>query len=473
MGPRRGVRPGRGRLPTVNNVVPNRRLKIAVIGAGVSGLSAAWLLNPAHDVILYEADARLGGHSHTVEAPAGPAASLPVDMGFIVYNEVTYPNLTALFAHLNVPTKISNMGFAVSLEDGRMEYGGDNLVTLFSQLRNLVRPRFWAMLNDLVRFYRQAPGHACALDAEGASLGDYLKAQGYGRAFQDDHLLPQAAAIWSASTREIRDYPAAAFIRFFENHGLLKILDRPVWRTVEGGSRAYVQRLAAPLVGRIRAGLAAVSLTRTDDGVRVRDASGAVERFDAVVVATHADQALALLEAPTAREQALLGAFGYTRNLAVLHSDAALMPKRRQAWSAWNYIGRGEGAEQSLCVTYWMNRLQDLPRATPYFVTLNPAISPDPARIIHTEIYHHPRFDAQALRAQEQLWSLQGEGGVWWCGAHFGAGFHEDGLQAGLAVAEQLGGVRRPWTVAGESDRIRLGPAPASRRVPDLLGDAA
>ena len=435
-----------------------RRLKIAVVGAGISGMSAAWLLNQGHDVTLYEAQPRLGGHSQTVDA-SGARGDIPVDTGFIVYNELNYPNLTALFSHLKVPTKVSNMGFAVSLDDGRVEYGGDNLLTLFSQFRNLVSPRFWAMLRDLLRFYREAPGHACALDAEATSLGDYLKAQGYGRAFQDDHLIPQAAAIWSASARDIRDYPAAAFIRFCENHGLLKILDRPVWRTVDGGSRAYVKLLTASLAGRIRQGAPVVGVARTGEGVMVRDASGAVERYDQVVMATHADQGLALLDAPTARERGVLGAFGYTRNIAVLHSDAALMPRRRGAWSAWNYIGRGDQAgDQHLCVTYWMNRLQDLPRETPLFVTLNPVIEPDPTKIIRTEIYEHPRFDAAAMRAQNELWSLQGEGGLWWCGAYFGSGFHEDGLQAGLAVAEQLGGLRRPWTVAGESDRIRLAP---------------
>ncbi len=441
------------------DIVPSdrRRLKIAVAGAGISGMSAAWLLNQAHDVTLFEAQPRLGGHSQTVDAPVSGGAT-PVDMGFIVYNEVNYPNLTALFSHLGVPTKASNMGFAVSLDDGRVEYGGDNLVTLFSQARNLVRPRFWGMLRDLLRFYREAPGHACALDADATSLGDYLTAQGYGRAFQDDHLIPQAAAIWSASARDIRDYPAAAFIRFCENHGLLKILDRPVWRTVDGGSRAYVERLTASLAGRIRPGAGVTGVARTGDGVMVRDALGRVERFDHVVIATHADQGLALLQSPSAREQAILGAFGYSRNLAVLHSDIALMPRRRATWSAWNYIGRGsQGGDQHLCVTYWMNRLQDLPRHNPLFVTLNPVAPPAPDKIIRTEVYEHPRFDAAAMAAQNQLWSLQGAGGVWWCGAYFGAGFHEDGLQAGLAVAEQLGGVRRPWRVAGESGRIRLG----------------
>lgn len=434
-------------------------LKIAVVGAGISGTSAAWLLAQRHDVTLYESEGRLGGHSHTVEAP-GPSGAVAVDMGFIVYNAPCYPNLVALFDHLGVPTKTSNMGFSVSLDGGRVEYGGDSLPALFAQWRNLVSPRFWAMLADLVRFYRQAPGDAAELDRDLTGLGEYLDAQGYGRAFQDDHLLPQAAAIWSASARDIRTYPAAAFIRFCENHGLLKILDRPVWRTVDGGSREYVRRLTASFTQGIRLGTAVTSVERSAAGVRLRDQAGHVERFDHVVMATHADEGLALLQSPTAEERALLGSFAYTPNRVVLHSDPALMPKRRRTWSAWNYVGRTDQGDQRLCVTYWMNRLQDLPLDTPLFVTLNPYREPDPAHVIRTETFSHPLFDAGALRAQTRLWSLQGQNATWWCGSYFGAGFHEDGLQAGLAAAEALGGGRRPWTVENESGRIHLGPTP-------------
>lgn len=438
--------------------------KIAIIGAGVSGMAAAWLLSKAHEVTIYEAEPRLGGHSHTVVAPT-PEGPVAVDTGFIVYNEVNYPNLVALFDHLGVPTKTSNMGFAVSLDGGRMEYGGDNLVTLFSQPRNLVSPRFWSMLSDLVRFYREAPAHAAALEADVTTLGDFLDAQGYGRAFQDDHLLPQAAAIWSASARDIRDYPAAAFIRFFENHGLLKISGRPVWRTVEGGSRSYVERLTACYADRVRLGAPALSVQRTEAGVTVRDGAGGTETFDQVVIAAHADQGLRMLESPTEAERAVIGAFGYSRNETVLHTDLSLMPRRRGLWSAWNYLGlTAPGGDRRLCVTYWMNRLQALPGRTPLLVTLNPLRDPDPASVIHTQTYEHPRFDAAAIRAQKRLWSLQGEGGVWWCGAYFGSGFHEDGLQAGLAVAEAIGGVRRPWTVPAESGRIHLTDLPARTR---------
>jgi len=444
-------------------------LKIAVIGQGIAGMSAAWLLSQRHRVTVYDAAPRFGGHSHTVDAPSA-AGPIPVDMGFIVYNEANYPNLAAMFRHLEVPTAFTDMSFGVSLDDGDLEYASTDLSTLFAQPRNLLRPRFWSMLSDVVRFSRQAPAAACALDAQMTSLGDYLGQAGYGRAFQDDHILPQAAAIWSASIDAVRELPAASFIRFFENHGLLKILDKPLWRTVVGGSRSYVERLTATVRVGARLGVAATRIERAPAGVMVSDTSGRVERFDQVVVACHADQGLAMLAAPTLAEREIVGAFTYTPNTAVLHSDASFMPRRRKAWSSWNYLGQSHaGAGRDLCVTYWMNLLQDLPRETPLFVTLNPMRAPDPAKVIRTEQYDHPLFDVAALLAQKRLWSVQGEGGVWWAGAYCGAGFHEDGLQAGLAVAEALGGVRRPWIVPNESGRIFLGEAASSPR----LGAAA
>jgi len=433
-------------------------LKIAVIGQGIAGMSAAWLLNPRHRVTVYEAETRFGGHSHTVEAPS-PNGPIPVDMGFIVYNAANYPNLTALLKHLNVETALTDMSFGVSLDDGDLEYASTDLTTLFAQPRNLLRPRFWSMLGDVLKFCKHAPSHACALDARMTSLGDYLGEAGYGRPFQDDHILPQATAIWSSSVEAVRQLPAASFIRFFENHGLLNILDKPLWRTVVGGSRSYVEPLTRSLRPGARLGVAATRVERTAAGVMVTDATGAVERYDQVVMACHADQGYRMLAQPTAAEQAILGAFTYTPNVAVLHSDPSFMPRRRKAWSSWNYLGKtGSSASRDLCVTYWMNLLQDLPRETPLFITLNPIRPPDPAKVLRTEYYQHPLFDAAALRAQKRLWSVQGEGGVWWAGAYCGAGFHEDGLQAGLAVAEAIGGVRRPWSVANESGRIFLGP---------------
>jgi len=449
------LQPGQATQPRTERT--SSRQRIAVVGSGIAGLSCAWLLSERHEVTLFESDTRLGGHSHTVDAPCG-AATLPVDMGFIVYNEPAYPNLAALFRYLGVPTSASDMSFAVSLNGGALEYAGTDLRGLFAQKRNVFRPRFWSMLRELRRFYREAPRDAHA--AGDLTLDEYLDARGYGRAFRDDHLYPMAAAIWSAPAERCGRQSVTAFVRFCENHGLLRIRDRPVWRTVTGGSREYVERLRARIAGRVEIDQAVLALHRDADGVRLRTRRGQwPDRFDAVVLATHADLALALLDDPTSAEKRLLGSFAYSRNLAVLHGDPALMPHRRAVWSSWNYLAaRGSSAPPT--VTYWMNRLQPhLPRgpgARPLFVTLNPPVPPRPERLIRTEVFEHPVFDADAVAAQRELWSLQGARRTWYCGAYFGAGFHEDGLQAGLAVAEALGGVRRPWRVADESGRIQL-----------------
>lgn len=427
----------------------DRPQKIAVIGSGVSALSCAWLLSRHHGVTIYEKADRLGGHAHTVTVRDGGEA-VKVDTGFIVFNDATYPNLIALLAHLGVGDRATDMSFAVSLEGGRFEYSAP---AFLAQRRNALRPRFWAMLLETLRFYRRAPGAVARLGDPDLTLGQYLEREGFSAAFRDDHLLPMAAAIWSSPAHTLMDYPVEAFVRFCDNHGLLRLAGRPIWRTVAGGSRSYVEAMARTMTSDIRLGCGAVTVRRGTEGVEVHDSRGGVERYDQVVIGTHADQALALLAEPTAPEAELLGAFRYSRNLAVLHTDESLMPRRRRAWASWNYIG----AEDGLCVTYWMNRLQGL-AGRDLFVTLNPPRPPAAGTLLNSEVYEHPIFDPAAIRAQKQLWSLQGQGGVWYCGAHFGAGFHEDGLQSGLAVAEQLGGVRRPWTVADESGRIPLAP---------------
>lgn len=440
------------------------RLKIAVVGTGISGLSAAWLLSAHHDVTVYERESRIGGHSNTVETPNG-AESVQVDTGFIVYNEAAYPNLTALFAHLGVATEPSNMSFAVSLDDGALEYSGTGLSGLLAQPRNLVRPRFYAMLNDIRRFYKRAIADAATLDPT-TSLGAYLDLRGYSVAFRDDHLLPMAGAIWSAPPASMLDYPAASFIRFYANHGLLSITGRPQWRTVSGGSRNYVARLSERFADRIARGVAATNLIRQGNRAGIRDVRGRLAWFDQVVIATHADEALALIDDPTVDERRLLGAFRYSPNRAVLHRDASLMPIRRAAWSSWNFSGRrradGRPDHQGCTVTYWMNRLQNLETSSPLLVTLNPPLPP--ADMIAVENYDHPLFDYTAIDAQRHLWTLQGARNTWFCGSYFGSGFHEDGLQAGLAVAEALGGARRPWTVANESGRIVTFERPAAAR---------
>lgn len=442
---------------------PARPLDVAVVGSGIAGLSAAWLLSQAHRVTLYEKDDRAGGHSNTVDLGDGVA----VDTGFIVYNEANYPNLVALFRHLGVPTRETDMSFAASLGGGALEYAGNSLATLFAQKRNLLRPRFLRMVWDIARFYREAPRLLETAEPERLTLGEFLQAGGYSDAFVRDHLLPMAAAIWSAPAETMRDHPAASFVRFFHNHGLMRLTERPIWRTVEGGSREYVRRLLSALGGTVRLNTAVERVSRWNGRIQIQDRRGSVHAHDHVVLAAHPDQTLTLLDDADAAERELLGAFRYQRNLAILHTDATLMPRRRAVWSSWNYLDAADGSG-ALCVTYWMNRLQAfLPPGRDLFVTLNPARPPRAGSVLRSFIYDHPVFDLAAGRAQRRLWDLQGVRNTWFCGAWFGAGFHEDGLQAGLAVAEALGGVRRPWTVPNESGRIHLRPAPGPARSPE------
>ena len=310
------------------------------------------------------------------------------------------------------------------------------------------------MLADVIRFYKNAPRDVGTLGP--VTLGEYLDANQYGAPFREDHLFPMAAAIWSTPAGQVQNFPAASFIRFCENHGLLKLQGRPAWRTVDGGSRVYVEKLRASMSDRIRSGVPVHRIIRDALGVTIETLGGLSERFDQVIVATHADQALRLLADPTRQEHELLGAFRYSKNETVLHSDDTLMPRRRKVWASWNYMADRRGAEDRLHVTYWMNMLQGQPLDLPLFVSLNPAMRPREDRVHWRGTYEHPIFDQGAIAAQHDLWSLQGERNTWFCGAYFGSGFHEDGLQAGLAVAEALGDVRRPWNVANESGRIKI-----------------
>jgi hypothetical protein len=413
---------------------------LAVIGAGVAGLSAAWLLRHDFAVTLYEAEPRAGGHADTQLVQLG-GRDVAVDTGFIVCNDATYPNLLALFAHLGIALHATDMSFGVSVAGGRLEYAGGELAQLFAQKRNLFRPRFWAMVRDILRFYREAPALLHATGEE--SLGAYLDRNGYGQAFCEDHILPMGAAIWSASVEGMRAFPARHFIRFFANHGLLQVTNRPRWRTVQGGSREYVRRLLADLAD-VRLARPVRALSRGADGVRLTADDGTA-RFDHVILACHADEALRLLTDATQAERDVLGAIRFQDNLAVLHTDAALMPRRKAAWSAWNYLTAGPADHgAAVSVTYWMNRLQGLTTPEPLLVSLNPIRPPAPSRVLLTRAYRHPQFDAAAMRAQERLPALQGHGGVWFAGAWTGWGFHEDGIASAVRVAERLG-VAAPW----------------------------
>lgn len=433
------------------NESPSPARRIVVIGAGAAGLSAAWRLGEIAQVTVLEADGRLGGHANTLDAP-GPRGDTPVDTGFIVYNEDNYPNFTALLSYFGVASQPADMGLSVSLDAGALEYSSN---ALLAQKRNLLRPRFWRMIADILRFYRRAPDDLRRLEGSGTSLDAYLAQGRYGRAFRDDHLLPMAAAIWSTPLDRIGDYPAASLIRFFLNHGMMTVTGRGLWRTVTGGSRSYVRKLTAATRADFRTGARVEGVSRSEAGVRVRLADGTILDFDEAVLAVHGDAALALLEEPSPEETALLGAFRYARNRVMLHRDPALMPRRRAAWTAWNHIGfsdrPGEGP-----VTYWMTYLQSLKDAGDLFVTLNPPDGFTPRDLVAEIPYEHPLYDAAAMEAQTRLWSLQGVRRTWFCGSYFGHGFHEDALQSGLAVAEDMGAPRRPWTVAGESGRIHL-----------------
>ncbi|QQD18151.1 FAD-dependent oxidoreductase [Spongiibacter nanhainus] len=427
-------------------------LNIAVVGSGIAGMSCAWLLQRSgHQVTLFEQDNRLGGHSNTVDIDTS-VGKVAVDTGFIVFNERCYPNLVPLFDHLGVPYRATTMSFGVSINNGDLEYAGsDSLGTLFAQKRNLLRPRFWRMIRDLLRFYRNSCQWLAELD-EHTTLGELLAREKFGPGFCDDHLLPMGAAIWSTPADAMLDYPAKAFLRFCDNHGLLQLKDRPQWQTVVGGSREYVKRITAPLADNIRLNCGIEAVTRYADRVELRDVHGNNHRFDHLVMAGHADQTLSALTDASFEERRLLGAFRYEANRAVLHRDPALMPKRDAAWACWNYLS--DAGHNGLSVSYWMNALQHLPCNEPVIVTLNPLREPRPDCVYQSFNYHHPVFDKRALAAQQQLWSLQGQNRTWYCGSYFGAGFHEDGAQSGLAVAEQLGQTRRPWSVDNPNSRI-------------------
>ena len=421
----------------------NRKQRIAVVGAGISGLASAWLLSREHDVTLFEAGAYLGGHTNTVDVTL-EGRMHPVDTGFLVFNEKTYPNLIAMFSLLGVESVETEMSFAVSLENPDLEWAGSNLATVFGQKRNLVRRPFWSMLSDILRFNRESMAWLATHPDNQRSLRNFLAEGRYSAAFSDWYLLPMAAAIWSCPTGQMLDMPLATFIRFCQNHGLLQVFDRPMWRTVKGGGRAYVRKIAA-LLDDIRLACPVISVTRDGKALTLTHVHGS-EQFDQVVMACHSDQSLAILgHAATDAQRAVLSAIRYQPNRAVLHTDRALLPRDEKLWSAWNYFaGRGEPGDQPVGVSYLINKLQPLPFKTPRSVTLNPAREPDPTKVIAQFDYAHPIFDGPAIAAQQRLASVQGENGIWLAGAWGSYGFHEDGLKSALRVVNGLG-VRAPW----------------------------
>ena len=422
-------------------------MRIAVVGSGISGLGAALRLSAQHRVTLFEAAPRAGGHTNSVDVSLD-GAHCAVDTGFLVFNERTYPELIALFDELAVPTARSDMSFSVSIGPHRMEWCGSNFAALFAQPRNALRPSFWRMVNDILRFNRQATALALGAARDGAlgagalsePLADFLRRERYSDAFRDHYLLPMAAAIWSCPTSRMQQFPLGSFVRFFHNHGLLQIEDRPQWYTVAGGARQYVDRILARLDDvRLGTPVRAVSrrTTGVDGKVRVLTDAG-TETFDHVVLACHSNQSLRLLDDAEDDERAVLAAVPYQPNRAWLHTDTALMPKRRSAWAAWNYLSNGDREAPEVSVTYWLNRLQPLPFETPVLVSLNPLTPPAPDKVIASFDYEHPVFDAGSTAAQRRLAALQGRANTWFAGAWTGYGFHEDGLKSGLSVAASI-----------------------------------
>lgn len=405
------------------------RNRIAIIGSGISGLSAAWLLDPYHDITLFEADPRAGGHARTVRAEG-----VAVDTGFIVCNRRTYPLFIPMLEKLGVPLEPSDMSFSASFSGGRYEYGTFSARAIFAQPRNFLDASHWRLIRDILRFFRHAGSH---LHNEG-SIGDLIGELGLGPEFRDRFLLPISGAIWSTPTAEMMNFPAAAFIRFFDNHGLLTVRGQPQWLTVSGGSQRYVQAILGQLRGETRLSCPVYSVQREEKGVTISSPRGQ-EHFDRVIFATHAPQASELLHDKDADEASILGAFRTQPNRMVLHSDTRLMPRRRSAWASWNYMTRDDipPMDRPISLSYWMNRLQNLKTPRPLIVTLNPEIEPEH---IHDEAsFAHPQFDAAALAAQARLTEIQGRGGVYYAGAWTRYGFHEDGVLSALRVAQAMG----------------------------------
>lgn len=417
------------------------RLKIAVVGGGIAGLGTAWLLSRRHDVVLFEADNRLGGHARTIDVP-GKNCAVPVDTGFIVFNHVNYPHLTGLFNHLEVPTKTSDMSFAVTVDGGAIEYGCKTINAALAQRANALRPAFWRMVRDIMVFNRTAL--TVAQRDPRLSIEGLIQRQRLGEWFTRYYLLPMSGAIWSTPRDEMRNFPALALARFFENHGLLSLNGQHQWWTVDGGSRVYVDRMAASMSAEIRLDAPVREIRRHDGGVTVKVDGAEAEQFDQVVLACHSDQALRMLGDADRPESRVLERIRYRPNRAILHTDASQMPKRRACWSSWVYSASSEVEESAASVTYWMNSLQGIPNDTPLFVTLNPSRPIPQEKILDEHICHHPQFDLDALAAQAELPEIQGRRGTWFCGAWTRHGFHEDGLASAVSIAERLG-VTTPW----------------------------
>ncbi len=418
--------------------------RIAIVGSGISGLVAAHLLNEDHDITVFEANDYVGGHTHTVEVEEGGRV-LPVDTGFIVFNEHNYPNFVQLLQNLEVEWQPAPMGFSVKCGRSGLEYNGSSVRQVFVQRRNLLRPGFLRMVRDILRFFREAPELLQGED-DSTTLGEYLQRNNYSQEFIDYHIFPMGGAIWSTAPQDMFDFPARFFVRFFANHRFLQVRDRIAWRVVKDGSHQYVKALTRPFDQRIRRNCPVRQVLRDAGGVTLNSAAG-VERFDAVVLALHSDQALRLLGDASLTERQILGAIPYQKNETLLHTDAGVLPRRRRAWAGWNYY-IPPAADGAVAVTYNMNMLQSLAAQQTYCVTLNRPQDVAPERVIKSMTYHHPRFTPAGVAAQRRRGEINGVNRTYFCGAYWGYGFHEDGVRSGLEVAAHFGKKLEPCTVA-------------------------
>jgi len=408
-------------------------MKIAVIGSGISGLSAAYYLSKKFKVDLYEKEDHFGGHSYTYDIKDNQKI-LPVDLGFIVFNELTYPNLINFFQELKVPYEKSNMSFAVSVKDTNVEYAGKNLSSIFSNKKNIFNIHFLKMIREIISFYKTAP-QLLNNDIQNTSLGDYLDQSKISEYFKNYHIIPMVAAIWSMPFSKAKDMPLKLFLNFFINHGLFKLKDRPQWFTVAGRSKSYVSKILPEISGEYYKNYKVKKITRSENNVRINiGANDDFVDYDGVVLACHANESLALLAEPSEQEKNILSEFQYVTNNAFLHTDEQLMPKNKLAWSSWNSISKQDLT--NTCVTYWLNLLQNLNTAKNYFLTLNPIQSIEPEKVIKKVIFTHPYFNLKNTNLQKDLKLLQGKNRTWFCGSYFGYGFHEDGLKSALEVVK-------------------------------------
>ncbi len=420
------------------SIIDNGFMKTAIIGTGISGLGAAYLLKGHHDITLYEKNGYIGGHSRTKTVHLN-GQDIAVDTGFIVFNNWNYPNLLGLFKQLDVPYVKSNMSFGVSINQGWLEYSSNDLLAA----RNMLRPSYWKMLRDITKFNKAALGY---IDKDPSiTLGQCLEDLNMGQWFKDYYLLAMGAAIWSCPLETILSFPARTFLQFFKNHGLLNLVNRPQWYTVEGGSQEYVKRLTESFKDKIQINCGAVKVTPRNDLWEVKDTNGQVQCFDQVIFACHADEAVTLCDDLSPRQHEIIGAFSYQDNTVILHSDDSFMPQNTKTWASWIYLSEDKKDKNpAVALSYWMNNLQPLGSETPVIVTLNPERRPSPDLIHDEHVFSHPIFNLDAIQAQQRIPEIQGENGLWFCGAYQRYGFHEDGLLSAVNIAKQMG-VSIPW----------------------------